>query len=124
MKRQPKKAAARKGAKTTAIKPLNLDEIRNMSIVGMPMSDIALLCGVHRRTIERRARNDINIGRAMRRHMLRKWQWKAAEEGSIPMLIWLGKQELGQSDKIEQTVEETRLHVTEVVVQHVPEAEA
>ncbi len=32
---------------------------------------------------------------------LRKLQWKAAEGGNTSMLIWLGKQYLGQSDKQE-----------------------
>ena len=30
---------------------------------------------------------------------LRQLQWKAAESGNVSMLIWLGKQYLGQSDK-------------------------
>ena len=33
---------------------------------------------------------------------LRRLQWQAASEGSVPMLIWLGKQMLAQSDKVEQ----------------------
>ena len=33
-------------------------------------------------------------------------QWKAAESGNVSMLIWLGKQMLGQSEKQEiQTTE-------------------
>lgn len=36
------------------------------------------------------------------RASLRRMQWMAAENGSIPMLIWLGKQTLGQNDKVEQ----------------------
>jgi len=32
---------------------------------------------------------------------LRRLQFKAAEGGNVTMLIWLGKQLLGQSDKIE-----------------------
>ena len=34
---------------------------------------------------------------------LRKLQWTAAEKGNVPMLIWLGKQVLGQTDKQELT---------------------
>ena len=37
---------------------------------------------------------------------LRRLQWKAANEGSVPMLIWLGKQVLGQKDKIEQDIKD------------------
>lgn len=32
---------------------------------------------------------------------LRQWQMKSAEGGSVPMQIWLGKQMLGQTDKVE-----------------------
>lgn len=39
-----------------------------------------------------------NEGRAS----LRREQWKAAQKGNTSMLIWLGKQLLGQKDKIEQ----------------------
>lgn len=32
---------------------------------------------------------------------LRRWQFKAAEAGNVGMLIWLGKQYLGQRDTLE-----------------------
>ncbi len=37
------------------------------------------------------------------RASLRRQQFKAAEGGSIPMMIWLGKQYLDQSEKVHQT---------------------
>jgi hypothetical protein len=36
---------------------------------------------------------------------LRRMQWKAAEDGNVTALIWLGKQVLGQTDQIKQQVE-------------------
>ena len=36
---------------------------------------------------------------------LRRRQVEVALDGSVPMLIWLGKQHLGQADKQEQTVD-------------------
>jgi len=38
---------------------------------------------------------------------LRRMQFKAAEAGNTSMLIWLGKQYLGQSDRIEAAVSTT-----------------
>lgn len=38
---------------------------------------------------------------------LRRLQWQSAERGNVSMLIWLGKQYLGQSDS---TVSETTLY--------------
>lgn len=32
---------------------------------------------------------------------LRRWQYKKAQDGNVSMLIWLGKQYLGQTDKVE-----------------------
>jgi hypothetical protein len=37
-----------------------------------------------------------------RKISLRQWQWKAAEKGNVSMLIWLGKQYLGQTDKAKE----------------------
>lgn len=36
---------------------------------------------------------------------LRRLQWKKAQEGNTPMLIWLGKQMLGQKDQVEHAGE-------------------
>jgi hypothetical protein len=35
---------------------------------------------------------------------LRRAQWRAADKGNTGMLIWLGKQYLGQKDKSEQEI--------------------
>ena len=37
---------------------------------------------------------------------LRRQQFKSAENGNVTMQIWLGKQYLGQTDKIEQKQED------------------
>jgi len=38
---------------------------------------------------------------------LSQLQWKSAEAGNVTMQIWLGKNLLGQTDKVEQKVEAT-----------------
>lgn len=59
-------------------------------------------------TLDRRAKDEFGISFAayitqkqntQAKPRLRQLQWGAAEKGSVPMLIWLGKQYLGQSDK-------------------------
>lgn len=42
------------------------------------------------------------------RASLRRLQWKSAQGGNTPMLIWLGKQYLGQRDIVEQHDNETK----------------
>ena len=52
---------------------------------------------------------------------LRRWQWQSAEKGNTAMLIFLGKQYLGQSDKPAVESEETRMPL--VIVRHDKEPE-
>ena len=52
-------------------------------------------------TIRKRFSDILTKTRAVRKVRLRELQWKLAEEGNLGMLIWLGKQYLGQSDKAE-----------------------
>jgi hypothetical protein len=44
-------------------------------------------------------RNESSYGRAS----LRRWQWKKAKGGNPALLIHLGKQHLGQSEKVDNT---------------------
>lgn len=50
---------------------------------------------------------------------LRRAQWRKAVDGDSTMLIWLGKQYLGQSDKMEQSLslitEEVRADVEDLI---------
>lgn len=49
-------------------------------------------------TIENRCQEELNLGRDKARRMLRSKQFELAMSGNVGMLIWLGKQYLGQSD--------------------------
>jgi hypothetical protein len=42
-------------------------------------------------------------GRSQMKMRLRQLQWKSAESGNVTMQIFLGKNILGQQDKIEQS---------------------
>ena len=48
---------------------------------------------------------ELTKGRTALKTNLRQWQLRRAQAGSDTMLIWLGKQLLGQSDKLESKVE-------------------
>jgi len=45
----------------------------------------------------------IKKGQSQGKQSLRREQWKLAQKGNASMLIWLGKQWLGQTDKVENT---------------------
>ena len=38
---------------------------------------------------------------------LRRWQLKSAEKGNVTMQIWLGKQHLGQKEKVEASIDKS-----------------
>lgn len=70
--------------------------------LGAPNTEIADFFGVTEAVIRKRFSEILLKGRAARRMKLREFQWKAAERGNTAMLIWLGKQDLGQTEKIQQ----------------------
>ena len=52
-------------------------------------------------TLQRNFGAAIKRGREHGKQSLKRMQFKAAEEGNAALLIWLGKQYLGQKDKVE-----------------------
>jgi hypothetical protein len=91
--------------------PIDLAIVRRAAGLGATVDEIAALLGVPRRTLYDRMEQDPEIqqaldeGRDQGRITLRRLQWQQAEAGNPTMLIWLGKQLLGQRDRheVEQT---------------------
>ncbi len=75
-------------------------EVYKLASYGCTNAEIADFCECSKDTIERRFAAELIKGRATCKIRLRSLQWKSAENGNAAMLIWLGKQELGQSDSI------------------------
>jgi len=90
---------------------------------GCAGTDIASQLGIGVDTLERRCRTDNKVTfsafsqqkRMSGDNLLRAAQYKAAMEGNTTMLVWLGKQRLGQSDKNELTGKDGERIVIEVV---------
>lgn len=81
---------------------VEIDEsvVEKLASIQCTMIEIAAVVGCSVDTLERRFADTIKTGRAKGRSSLRRLQWEAAQKGSNAMLIWLGKQLLGQSDKL------------------------
>jgi hypothetical protein len=68
---------------------------------------VAAMLGIHFNTLSLRCKEDnkcdfcdyLTQKRESGNQQLLGMQFQAAKEGSVPMLIWLGKQRLGQKDK-------------------------
>jgi transposase len=92
---------------------LNEAEVARLAFSGASHRDIAMMMGVHHKTIANRFKKVIDLERAKRRMMIRQMQLKAAAGGAVAMLIWLGKVEL---DQTEQQVEKQADVEVEIVI--------
>lgn len=79
-------------------KPIDAKSVQELTRLGLKVVEISDVFGVERTTIHRRFATELTKGRGELHERLRRAQMKAAERGNAAMLIWLGKQYLGQSD--------------------------
>ena len=89
-------------------KLLELDgaKVVELARIGCTLEEIAAVMGCNRQTIKNRFAAEVAEGVEHLRHSLRRWQYIKAKDGNVAMLIWLGKQSLGQRDKHDSTVTE------------------
>ena len=99
----PKKAAtARKGRPEIEI---DTSQVERLAQIQCTDEEMAAVLGCSHDTLARRKADDpafldaLTRGKAKGRMALRRLQWQRANGGSDTMLIWLGKQLLGQRDK-------------------------
>jgi hypothetical protein len=82
---------------------IDLKLVQSLARIGCTHAEIGTIAGVSEQTIRRRCRKEVDAGYDEMRMSLRRWQYEKAKEGNVAMLIWLGKQHLGQRDKIDET---------------------
>ncbi len=109
MKKHAKGNPGRGGAQPGAGHPpakIDLEELEKLCVLQCTQGEIAAYFGVSRRTIETKAqdpkfREIMERGQQKGLISLRRKQMQAVEAGIPTMLIWMGKQLLGQKDKQE-----------------------
>ena len=86
-------------------KKYNLDtkQIEQLASFGCTNIEIASFFGCDESLIRKSYSEYIAKGRDSGKIRLRQYQWASAKKGNVAMLIWLGKQMLGQADKQEIT---------------------
>ena len=77
---------------------IDTEEIRKLAKYGMTNVEIADFFGGDESLIRKSYSEYLTKGRAEMKLRLRQLQFKSAEKLNAVMLIWLGKQMLGQSD--------------------------
>ena len=85
-------------------------QVEDLSKIHCTDEEIAAVLGCSKKTLQRAKempeyQEAIDRGRGQGKMSLRRRQWAAAESGQPAMLIWLGKQMLGQADKSETKAE-------------------
>jgi len=78
--------------------------LRSLAKIHCTWEEMSSIVGVSVDTLSRRYAEIINSARAEGKLSLRRYQWQMAEKENLGMLVWLGKQHLGQSEKIENFV--------------------
>ena len=84
-------------------KKCNIDtkQIEKLASFGCSNTEIAEFYGCDESLIRKSFSESLLKGRAKGKIRLRQLQWKSAEKGNVTMHIFLGKNMLGQQDKIE-----------------------
>lgn len=82
-------------------KELDTDMIEKLASIFCTNQEISTIVGCHPDTLADNFSEHLKKGRDRGKTSLRRMQWEKAQSGNTTMLIWLGKQMLGQKDKIE-----------------------
>ena len=89
---------------------IDIEQVKKLAAIQCSYAQMAAVLGCNESTLTRRFAQAIKEGREQGFTSLKRKQFEVAMSGHVTMLIWLGKQYLGQTDKIE---ERTILTVTD-----------
>ena len=85
---------------------IDTEQVEKLAGLGCTNVEIASFFGCDESLIRKSYSEYIVKGREKGKIRLSQLQMKEAQKGNVAMLIWLGKQVLGQSDKQDITVNE------------------
>lgn len=83
------------------LKVIDVELLKKLASIMCTGEEMAHILGVSVDTLERRYADVIKEAKSTGKMSLRRWQWEACKKGNPALLIWMGKQHLGQSDKQE-----------------------
>lgn len=97
---------------------ISLVELEKLSVLHCSDQELADWFGVTTRTIERRRKEPefaaaMARGRSRGKINVRRMQMQLLERGNATMAIWLGKQLLGQSDRVESKSDQPLIVIRE-----------
>lgn len=80
------------------LKVIDEDLVTKLASIHCTMEEIASICGCSVDTLENRFSDVIKQAKDKGKASLRRLQWDHAQKGNSALIIWLGKQLLGQKD--------------------------
>ena len=85
-------------------KKYNIDtsQVQNLASLGCTNNEMGDFFGCSPDLLEKSYSEYLTKGRAEQKIRLRQLQWRSAEKGNVTMQIFLGKNMLGQQDRIEE----------------------
>lgn len=87
------------------LKKIDPDQVRRLAMINCTMIEIAAVVGCSVDTLENRFSDVIKEGWAQGKSSLKRMMWESCQKGNVAMLIFMSKQMLGYSDKVEQKVD-------------------
>ena len=81
---------------------IDTKQLQKLAKLGCTNKEMADFFGCSADLLEKSYSEYLTKGRAEQKMRLRQLQWKSAEKGNVSMLIFLGKNILGQQDRLEE----------------------
>ena len=89
--------------KMRAKKDISIEkQVEKLASYGLTNKEIAEALGFDDSTLKRKFENFLTKGKANLKQRLKRKQIDVALAGNVSMLIWLGKNYLGQADKLDE----------------------
>lgn len=89
------------------LKKIDPDQVRRLAMINCSYAEIAAVVGCDQSLLTKRFSQVIRDGHEQGKSSLKRMMWEACTKGNTSMLIFLSKQMLGYSDKVEQKVDAT-----------------
>lgn len=83
-------------------KDIKPEQVESLAAINCSYAEIAAVVGCDVSMLNRRFKQVIQKGREQGKSSLKRKMWETAMGGNVTMMIWLSKQMLGYTDKIEQ----------------------
>ncbi len=83
------------------LKEIDGEQVFKLARLGCTQEEIGEFFACDHRTVGRRFAQEYELGKAAGKTSIRRWQMKKGRAGCSTMLIHLGKQYLGQTDRLD-----------------------